>query len=320
MSEDIAVSIEETFSLSDVIHFDFPKEKEIMLDDIISHLEGLKKLSKRLPKALEMILKESNITIDKISCAEIQINDIKKGSLEEIIIQKLVAVFPEKEKEKIRSFFMEHKNITALLLAIIATAFAMKSCTPAGNATITDSAIEKKIIEINIGTRSGISDETLLKALQCATKVNPHEGMQATRNFVSLAKRNGGSLRITQQSNPDAVTEYRLEEQDIQQIPDIIPPAEMTIPHNTKVFKDTQIIFRAHDADQQTKGWAAFLPILDKEDKEPRRYSIELSEEIDRDILLSKRIVRGTIEVSYKKLKDQEKIDKIILLSVNEDE
>ena len=41
MSEDIAVSIEETFSLSDVIHFDFPKEKEIMLDDIISHLEGL---------------------------------------------------------------------------------------------------------------------------------------------------------------------------------------------------------------------------------------------------------------------------------------
>ena len=81
MSEDIAVSIEETFSLSDVIHFDFPKEKEIMLDDIISHLEGLKKLSKRLPKALEMILKESNITIDKISCAEIQINDIKRGSL-----------------------------------------------------------------------------------------------------------------------------------------------------------------------------------------------------------------------------------------------
>lgn len=65
MSEkDIALFQHEDFlELRDSILLDIPHGVQLTTDEVIAHLHGLQNLVKRVPLALEIILRESNIKI-----------------------------------------------------------------------------------------------------------------------------------------------------------------------------------------------------------------------------------------------------------------
>ena len=308
MSNDLGIrDLSEVISYPDSFLFDFKADKKLEIADVIEHLRGLEIASRKLPTVLENLFAECDIKGVKARLVNIEVNEIRHGSLEEDVNFIFEWFFSkedaEKIKEKLRSMSPGIK--ISLLLGALIAGYGIKSCSTPNAMTNTGNGVQQGFA-INIGSTFNIPPEKVAPIIEKATAKPSAKEINGALQFMRPAKANGG--KITFASGDTGASE--ISEDFI-----AATPAEYMIPAKTEHIElrgNVELQLRALDIDNPEKGWAAVIPDVLPD----HRIKLELDPKIDRAQLSGLRI-RGDVQVTYKIQKDGSKrVAKALLLAV----
>lgn len=290
MSEkDIALFQHEDFlELRDSILLDIPHGVQLTTDEVIAHLHGLQNLVKRVPLALEIILRESNIKISGIKLENVYVEQLKQGSWVDDIRSAFKFLGNREEVENAKKLIMDNKVLFGMLIAGTVSYFAFKSFSPVGMTNAENGLQIQQIIGVNTIT---VTPDALEKGLRKTVAHSEADGIKSTIDFTAPAKHRNAGIRFFS-STPGAFVD--VPHSQIEKVPDIyIPPTRQ---EQVDCLDDVEIQFRALDVDKTESGWGAIIPAVHP----TKRLPLKISEEVDRNVLLSSPTIRGTIEVTYR--------------------
>lgn len=299
-------------TFADKIYFDFSKDKDLMIDDVISYLEGIREISKKLPFALEKICKAGNINITKIRLVDIKMEGLQHGSLESDLKFLFELTFPEKERKVIKEKWEavnKNMRIAVVIGALVAlyAAYSLGGCNSSSKLPSFSNKGNNVQIINNLGTMLAIPPEDLTSVFDDITKKPTAQEVNAALKIMRPAKKNGGNIRL---SSKDSVTSAMIKQDFIEQTPESYIKPKQQI--HTETWKNIEIQVRALDIDNPGKGWYAIIPAILPE----HRLKLELSPEID-IMKLSALNVNGDVEVTYTITSDgSKKAQKALLLEL----
>lgn len=308
---DLGISeIKEVIWLSDRIYFDFKDEKGLQIEEVIRHLDGLKRISRSVPGLLEKLLKECKFNNVKILFAGATVKELKAGSLENWLNLGLEIMvtgsMDDEDKKKVMEDIkkMSPKLKIGLLIGGLALGWGLKSLT--GSSAETSTAINsiQQKFAINIGTTFNLAPDKVLPVLQKgAEKPNAAE-IQAALNLTAPAKKHGGDIVVSSGSTD----EVKIPSQIVEHLPEqYIRPDKKTMEEE---IDDADLQLRAVDIDNPLKGWRAIIPKVIPD----QRLKLEIGENVDISKLNALQI-KGDVLVTYEVKPDQtKKIVKVQLL------
>ena len=313
MANDVgSKDVSDIIYFSDMIAFDFKGKNGMTIDEVITHLHGLRKISENLPSLLEKLYAECNIKNVRIRLVDAAVSRIEIGSLNnwlnlglEFMIMGEASEEDKKQVlEDIRS--MSKKMKIGLLIAGV-TIFAIgKGCSSSGGPMTNTQGIQQSFV-VNIGTSVNLPPEKVEPVLNAVTKKPSGTMLQAAYDFVSPAKNHGGNIVFSKNSDSAGI----LPESYVRQVPRTY---EKALPENhIEYLRNTASHIRALDMDNPSRGWGAVIPAV----MPNHRFNIELDASIDRSSLL-RTAITGDVEVTYQVRPDgSKKPVKIFLQSVN---
>ena len=254
--------------------------------------------------ALETILKESNIKVSSIKLENVYVEQLKQGSWVDDIRSAFKFMGNREEVENAKKLIMDNKVLFGMLIAGTVSYFAFKSCSPVGMTNAENGLQIQQIIGINTIT---VTPEALEKGLKKTVAHSATDGIKSTIDFTAPAKHRNAGIRFCSNAS-NAVVD--IPHSRIEKIPDTYTPP--TRQEQIDCLDDVEIQFRALDVDKTESGWGAIIPAVHPS----KRLPLKISEEVDRNDLLSSPTVHGNIEVTYQFSKDGKFPIKATLLKV----
>lgn len=310
MSELGVNEISDVIWLSDRIYFDFKDENGLQIEEVIRHLDGLKRISRSVPGLLEKLLKECKLNNVKILFAGATVKELKAGSLENWLNLGLeIMVTGSMDEEDKKKVIEDIKKISpklkiGLLIGGLAIGWVMKCLT--GSSTEANTAVNsvQQKLAINIGTTFNLAPEKVLPVLQKGTEKPNASEIQAALNLTAPAKKHGGSMVVSKGFED----EVKIPEQIVKRLPEqYIRPDKKTMEEE---IDDAELQLRAVDIDNPLKGWKAIIPKVIPD----QRLKLEIGENVDISKLNALQI-KGDVLVTYEVKPDQtKKIVKVQLL------
>lgn len=297
-------------SLHDIIHFDFTNTTSVNIEDIIIHLQGLEKVSRKVPEILDKLVSECKLD-SKVyfRYSSLGIRKLDTGSIFDFIDLKLQILFSGEADPKTKQKVMEDiKRMSpswkiATLIGMIAVGAIGAKCCSAQDQNISGL---QQMFSLNIGTSFNIAPEKVLPIIQNSAKKATTGDVKAALELIKPAKKSGGNINLA-----EGESLFKIPESLIAATPDNYnPPA---IIEHTEIRKDIDIQIRALDMDNPEKGWYAIIP-----DVLPNRHrlKLELADGID-TMKLSALNIKGDVEVTYKVKPDgTKKAYKVLLLEL----
>lgn len=279
--------------LKDRIYFDFDPGKQISIEDVIMHLQGLEKISKKIPFLLEKLLDADDIKGVKFQYSKLEIEKIEAGSMTDVIKIKLETMLtgeanPELKKKVWKEIEEMHPkmNVALLIGAFVVGAIGMKCCS--GNPPAAYSGLQQNFA-INIGSTFNIASDKVLPILQETAKKATTDDAKAGLQFIRPAKQAGGKIQLAEGQN----VSVDIPKDTIAIMPENYMPQTTT--ESVDVLTNVDIRIRALDMDHPEKGWYAIIPSVN----DKRRLKLELQSSID-PAKLSPLNIKGDVEITYK--------------------
>ena len=310
MANDLGIQeLSEVIAYPDSFLFGFQADKKLEIVDVIAHLQGLEIASKKLPMVLEKLFAECDIKGVKARLLNVEVNEMRHGSLKEDVTFVFEWLFPGEEGEKIKKKFIEMSSGVkiSLLVGALVAGYGIKSCTVPNAMTNNGDGVQQGFA-INIGSNFNIPPEKVVPIIERATAKPTAREINAALQFMRPAKSNGGKISFASgEPNGSDISEDFIS----------ATPREYEIPaktEHTETRNDVELQLRALDMDNPEKGWAAVIPDVLPD----RRIRLELAPQIDRAQLSGLRL-RGDVQVTYKIQNDgSKKVAKALLLAVSQ--
>ena len=317
MANDIGVcEHRETIWFSDKICFDFHGDKGLQIEEIISHLEGLRKISKNVPGLLDNLLKETILKQGSahLQFSEVNITKLETGSLDDWLNLGMdLIIMGEVDEETKKKVVEDIKKMSttlkvASIIGCLATGWVLKSViSPSDKTTIENHGIlVQQTLGLNIGNQLGIPAEKVVETIKKATeKPHPYE-IQAAIDFVRPAKKHGGNIKFP--SGEDGVSSYDIPDNVVKAMPDSYTRPDKTTMEEEK--NNVTLDLRAVDRDNPAKGWKVIIPEVIPDQK----LKLEIGPDVDLAKLSSFR-AKGDIVVTYEVKPDlTKKISHVLLV------
>jgi len=277
-------------------HIYFSRKELVPIGEMADSLKALEALIRMSPDVLRKL--DQDLIIDDI---QIFIPKLTGGSLTEDVLIKFVFGSQQKFDEIIQKSrtiaiknITEHKMISSIVLMLILSGgtYAYKAIgnDPKNAINITGNY---NVIINDLSKRNNIPVNVLSGAIEEVFNSNPEKITDNSMKFLKPAKQALDGMVIFDKDKNTQINHGTIRE----------IPSDYVRSNSSKEFsRDFQAVnihIRAIDVDKFNKGWAGVIDEIGE-----KRIKIELMPNINRELLLGKRMFKADISVYYKNDRD----------------